>query len=101
MQRVLHCYAFGREGAWEAICIDLDLAVQGGSFEEIASLLQEAIVFHLERVMELPEKDRARLLNRRVPWHVRLRYALEAFFFFMRRRDGGPFEHRYTIPYPA
>lgn len=101
MRRILHCYAFGSEGKWEAICIDLDLAVQGRSFEEVSALLHEAIVFHLEGVMALPEPDRARLLERSVPWHVRLRYAVEAFLFFVRNRDGGPFEHRYTIPCPA
>ena len=101
MRRILHCDAFGFEGEWEAVCIDLDLAVQGQSFEEVSRLLYEAIVFHLERVMELPETDKKRLLNRRVPWHIRLGYAIEAFLFFMRSRDGGPFEHRYTIPCPA
>lgn len=101
MPRVLHCYAFGCEGEWEAICIDLDLAVQGESFSEVERLLEEAIAFHLERVQELPERDRERMLARRVPWHVRLRYAIEAFLFFVREREGGPFEHRYTMPSPA
>ena len=101
MRRILHCYAFGSDGQWEAICIDLDLAVQGRSFEEASRLLGEAITFHLEGVMELPERDRTRLLSRRVPWHVRLQYAVEAFRFFMRNRDGGRFEHQYTIPCPA
>lgn len=101
IRRILHCYASGSDGEWEAVCIDLDLAVQGHSFEEVSNLLSEAIALHLEGVMDLPKTDQARLLNRRVPWHVRLRYAAEAFFFFMRSRDGGRFEHQYTIPCPA
>ena len=31
----LRCYAEGRDGSWEAICLDLDIAVQGGSFEGV------------------------------------------------------------------
>ena len=27
--RILHCYASGRDGEWEGICLDLDIAVQG------------------------------------------------------------------------
>ena len=46
--RSLRCYAEGRDGDWEAICLDLDIAVQGSSFEEVFRSLQEAISLYLE-----------------------------------------------------
>lgn len=101
MRRILHCYAFGSDNQWQAICLDLDLAVQGRSFEEVFQLLAETITFHLDGVSELPEADQKRLLNRRVPWFVRFKFALAAFMMGLWDRDDGPFEHRYTIPAPA
>lgn len=52
-QRVLYCCASGREGAWQAICVDLDIAVQGRSFEEVSRLLEEAIGLYLQTVNDL------------------------------------------------
>jgi predicted RNase H-like HicB family nuclease len=101
MRGVLHCHAFGQDDEWQAICLDLDLAVQGRSFEEVFRLLGETISFHIEGIMELPEADRQRLLNRRVPWIVRLKFAVAAFLLGLRSQSNGPFEHRYTIPSPA
>jgi predicted RNase H-like HicB family nuclease len=101
MQRVLHCYAFGRDDEWQAICLDLDLAVQGSSFEEVFALLNETISFHMEGIRELPEDDQTRLLSRRVPWLVRLKFAVAAFVLGLGTRDNGRFEHRYTMPLPA
>ena len=100
MRRMLHCYAFGSGTEWQAICLDLDLAVQGRSFEEVFQLLTETIAFHLEGIRELPEGDQQRLLARRVPWPVRFKFALAAFMMSLRARGDGPFEHRYTMPAP-
>ena len=52
MRRVLRCYAEGRDGAWEAICLDLDIAVQENSFEGAFHALNEAIALHLDRNIE-------------------------------------------------
>lgn len=101
MRRVLHCYAFGESQQWQAICLDLDLAVQGRSFDEVFKLLEESIAFHLEGVMDLPEGDRRHLLNRRVPWPVRLKFAADAFVMGLRRQSDGPFTHQYTMPSPS
>jgi hypothetical protein len=91
MRRVLHCHAFGEGHQWQAICLDLDLAVQGRSFDEVFKLLEETISFHLEGVMDLPEADRKRLLNRRVPWLVQVKFAMQAFWLGLRGRSDGPF----------
>lgn len=99
--RVLRCWAVGKDGEWEAICLDLDIAVQGESFEEVSAALEKAIRMHVETVMTLPKEERPALLDRPVPLGPRLRFALDAFRFALRRRSGGPFHHHYTMPLPA
>lgn len=65
--RTLHCYASGRDGDWEAICLDLDIAVQGESFEIVQRSLQEAVALYLEAVADLPADQRRHLLHRPAP----------------------------------
>ena len=72
MRRLLHCYAEGRNDDWEAICLDLDISVQGRSFAEVYGSLNEAIAVYLASVHDLPSEERARLLDRPVPLRVRL-----------------------------
>ncbi|WP_256445687.1 hypothetical protein [Skermanella sp. TT6] len=43
MRRAFACIAEGRDGEWEAFCLDLDLAVAGTSFEEVYRDLNKAI----------------------------------------------------------
>src|SRR6185503_2729656 len=38
MRRLL-CFAQGTDGDWDAACADLDIAVQGGAYEEVYDLL--------------------------------------------------------------
>lgn len=100
MRKVLRCYAEGRDGEWEAFCLDLDIAVQGRSFEEVFRALGEAIALHVEAVSELSESDRARLLNRPAPLSLRLRFlghALRALF----TRDDDGYHHHFTLPCAA
>ncbi len=98
MARTLRGYAEGRDDAWEAICLDLDIAVQGASFTEVLDSLNEAISLYLDSVSELPEDERASLLDRPAPWSVRtrfLRYAVRSFFAV---GDDGPYRHQFTLP---
>ena len=74
--RKLTCYAWGRPGDWEAICVDFDLAAQGESREEVIRELRDAIETYLEYISELPEKERAGFLNRKAPLVLRLRLRL-------------------------
>ena len=85
----LRCMAEGRDDEWTAICIDLDIAVQGNSFAEVKDSLNQAIDMYLEGVSELPSEERERLLKRRAPWPVRLKYHLLLFLSRFSRRDGG------------
>ena len=44
MTRTYLCYAFGQDGEWEALCRDLDIAVQGGSFEQVDGYLRRLLL---------------------------------------------------------
>jgi predicted RNase H-like HicB family nuclease len=70
------CLAEGRDGAWSALCVDLDIAADGRSFAEARANLERAIGLYLERVAELPEVERRQFLNRKAPWHRRAKFAL-------------------------
>lgn len=99
--RIVRCHAEGKNGDWHAICMDLDIAVQGSSFEEVFHSLNDAISLYLETVADLPAEDRERLLHRPAPWPVRLkflRYALRS--TFREPRDGGH-HHQFTRPLAA
>lgn len=85
------CVAEGSDQrGWEAICLDLDIAVQGSSFEEVRGLLKQAVGSYIEDALKESAADRERLLGRRAPLLVRLHYisrlALSA--LLGRNRDG-------------
>ena len=69
------CYAEGSRSGWEAICLDLDIAVQADNLEAVVDELNQAIRLYLESVADLPEAERAHLLERPVPLGLRLRFA--------------------------
>ena len=98
MKRLLRCYAERRHGKWEAFCIDFDLAVQGNSFEEVYHSLNRAIADYVERVHELPVRDRDRLLRRRTPLSEQLSFLLSLLRSALRSRGGDDDErHGYTL----
>lgn len=71
-QRHLRCYARGHGGQWEAICLDLDIAISGRSLHEVRTLLNEAVRTYFEDVSKEAPDQRRRLLNRRAPLLTRL-----------------------------
>ena len=99
--RSLRCYAEGRDGDWEAICLDLDIAVQGGSFEEVFSSLQEAISLYLETVTDLPPQEQRALLHRPAPFPVRLKFLTHAVRGLFANSDGDRQRHQFTMPLAA
>ena len=101
MPRTLHCYALGKDGEWEAICLDLDIAVQGASFGEVSSSLEKAISLFLESVSDLPSEEQNRLLNRPAPFRLRLQFAWDAVLSLFRHNDGERYRHQYTMPMAA
>ncbi len=74
--RKLTCYAWGKPGDWEALCVDLDIPAQGESFSQVRDDLQLAVEDFLDYAAELPEDNRKFLLSRRVPLGVRLHLSL-------------------------
>ena len=103
--RPLVCFAKGRPGEWEAICLTLDIAVQGGSEEEVQRSLREAIMLFLQSVRdECGPEVRQKLLGRRAPFAVWLRY-VSSFFLHValsrHRRYDGYSEAGFVMPCPA
>jgi predicted RNase H-like HicB family nuclease len=99
--KTLHCYADGEDGDWEAICLDLDIAVQGRSFEEVFGSLREAIKLYLDSVSSLPADERRSLLHRPAPILVRLRFLAQALRGLFVDRDGHRQRHQFTMPLTA
>lgn len=85
MSKMLRCYAHGRTGDWQAICLDLDIAVQGTSLEEVQRTLNRAIETYIEDAMNEAPADRDRLLNRQAPFFVRLSHAVGFFVSMLKR----------------
>jgi hypothetical protein len=96
--RQLRCYAEGVGDRWEAISLDLDLAVQGTSFQAVFADLNKAIAEYVEHVSAMPEPDRSRLLHRRAPFGEQLaflRWALRAALF---GRGDGKTRAEFLVP---
>ena len=74
--RKLTCYAWGKPGDWEALCVDLDIATQGPSLEYVRNDLQLVVEDFLDYAAELPEANRNFLLSHRVPLGERLHLLL-------------------------
>jgi predicted RNase H-like HicB family nuclease len=100
-KRTLHCYAEGRDGDWEAICLDLDIAVQGSSFDEVFRSLQQAISLYLETVTDLPPEERRALLHRSAPFAVRLKFLTHALRGVFADSDCERQHHQFTMPLAA
>lgn len=75
MSESFYCVVHGRGNEWEAICLDLDLSVQGQSNHEVKQQLSRAIDSYVADAMRESQMDRARLLARRAPLRVRLYWA--------------------------
>lgn len=105
MHRTLRCYVEGRGDQWEAVCLDLDIAVQGHSLQEVYDRMQEAIEGYVAHVLTLPTEDQKRLLNRPAPLSLRLKFLLYAFrSSFWGRDDGdgsGKTRAEYLLPATA
>ena len=78
MPKLLYCYAENRGNGWEAICLDVDVAVQAGTLHEVVHELDGALDLYFESVMDLPEAEQARFLNRAAPWSLRLKFLWHA-----------------------
>lgn len=80
------CYAHGKPGDWEGVCIDFDLAVQGRSFVEVQRLLEEAVHEYVAAAQEEAPAIRDRLLARRAPLSVSMAWTLRVLISSLRHR---------------
>jgi len=95
----LSCYAVGNAEAWEAICTDLDIAVQGNSLRDVSDKLNEAIHAYVDYVETLPEDERRSFLSRKAPWHVRIGCMTCSFITgLFRRKPARGKRLNFTIP---
>ena len=100
--RKLLCFAEGNGTSYEAICVDLDIAVEGSSLKKVFDLLNASIATYIEDAMKEDEATARRLLSRRAPWHVRLGYKLRfTAHLLTRRRDNGTEEASFDVACPA
>lgn len=93
---LLRCIAEGRDGHWEAICLDFDIAVQGKSFEDVYHGLTDMIDSYVQKVSRYPEADQRRLLNRKAPLSLRLKFALVSVMVLIFGSKQGRELHGYT-----
>ena len=93
----LKCYAYREGDAWEAICVDLDIATFGTSLDEVKRSLATSIELYLGRVAELPAHERSDFLARKSPWHLRAKLAFTTWLSGLRgaagRFRGFSFQH--------
>src|SRR5690348_5076776 len=99
-ERHLRCYARGSDSVWQAICIDLDIAVQGRSLQETKDLLGEAIGSYVADALKEDPETATRLLTRRAPFSVRARLAAQMFLYSIasQRRDGEEHSSQFELP---
>ena len=67
--KVLRCWGHRQKnGRWYGVCIDLNLAVEAYSRQELEKKLEEVIQSYVEAVCDTDDKQSIpRLLNRRAP----------------------------------
>jgi len=75
MRASFYCIFHGRGDEWEGLCLDLDLAVHGHSFNEAKDIMGRAIDTYIEDALKEDEPARTALLNRSAPFRVRAYWA--------------------------
>lgn len=76
-QMILRCYAEKKDGVWQAFCLDLNLAVQGQSSQEVKRKMHEQIEMFLYDALEGEDRQYAdQLLARKAPIGFWLKYYL-------------------------
>jgi hypothetical protein len=98
---LVRCYAEGRRGRWEAVCLDFDIAVNGETFEAVVQHLEEAVDLYVGRLAELPPEERKRLLSRRSPLAMRVKFLWHVLRSTFGRRDGPNDEGRAEFMLPC
>jgi len=97
-QMVLYCYAEGSGNAWEAICLNFDVAVQGTSERDVMAKLEAAIKDYIEYVKALPEAEQKNFLTRRVPLRIQIALIGKTLLAWLLCRRDTKGRHSYSVP---
>ena len=73
MNRGLLCTLEERDGRWEAICLDLDIAVAADTFDDALRDLEQGIRSYIEAAGQEAPADRERLMSRSAPISLRVK----------------------------
>jgi hypothetical protein len=73
---VLRCYAVRSGDTWEAFCLDLTLAAQGKSFDEVRRKLDDQICSYVIEAVTIHKDYSDQLLTRKAPWTEWAKYYL-------------------------
>ena len=76
-QLILRCYGEKKGDVWQAFCLDLNLAVQGKSFQDVRGKLHRQIESYVYDALEGEDRQYAdQLLNRKAPFYFWAKYYL-------------------------
>ena len=101
MQRTFLCVIEGRDDAWEALCLDLDIAVAGTSFDGAKHDLELAVGQYVRAALAEAPADRDRLLARQAPIGLRIRTMWLLLVKILRRRSDRPGRAGGTVLLPC
>ena len=99
----LLCVVEGRADRWEAICLDLDIAVAGDTLDHAMRDLELAVGQYVATAHEEAPAIRENLLARRAPLWLRVRTLTRVAFSLLRNRFGssGAGGGSFVLPCPA
>lgn len=101
-EKAFRCYAFGSEGHWQGICVDLDISVQGRDFRDVLELMGKAITTYVDDALAEGPDAAMHLLSRRAPWYVRAKLAFSSAIHILRMDgDDDQLTANFDVPCPA
>ncbi|WP_052123108.1 hypothetical protein [Gallibacterium anatis] len=83
-QKIIRCMAYKKGDLYIAVCLDLSLAAQGDSMEEVVSKLEAQIKDLIDEANSEPQYA-AQLLNRPAPLSLWIKYY---WFRFLSAKNG-------------
>ena len=97
---ILRCYGYrSRKGSYTGVCIDLNIAVQANSPEELKRKMSDALTSYLDAVLDTDNKESIPyLIRRRAPLRDWLYYYFIKAVVFIREFPGN-FTFQEYIPF--
>ena len=95
------CFARGHDSEWEAVCVDLDIAVQGRTFNEVQQALEDAVISYVGAAHAEDPETCSKLLNRRAPLWVALLWTWRVLKTAWRSRSDNDTSASFPVACPA